>query len=69
MALVQCGIRPKLRILPAAAVGFRRAGGRCPEYETSDGKGSGDITGSHNMVYVNPANFVKYLLCKPNFVK
>ena len=22
-----------------AAVGFRRAGGRCPEHETSDGKG------------------------------
>ena len=50
-------------------VGFRRAGGRCPEHETSDGKGSGDITGSHNMVYVNPANFVKCPLCKPNFVK
>ena len=47
-------IAPNDGIPLAAAVGFRRAGGWCPEYETGDGKGSGDITGSHNPVYVNP---------------
>ena len=58
----------KRRIPSAAVAGFRRAGGRRPEHETGDGKGAGDITGSHNPVYVNPANFAKYPLCKPNRV-
>ena len=54
----------KRRIPSATVAGFRRASGRCPEHETSDGMGLGDITGSHNMVYVNPTNFVKRPLCK-----